>query len=439
MQCFVGNAVSAFRHLRAAKYYFDIAKSGLIEQNSTAVEPLGSCIVRLELVAQLFLPIPGISFLGETIGNTFNDIKLDGNDEMVQILDLHRIIAHYQDVTRSILTPLSGNITRLDSVQVNEFQTELRQWRNVSSDLFEDCDEEPIMPSLPSSSWASLDELPIPPRPQYFSSVETAITVALYNCFMAHTMWLLSITTNTSHPCETLAYLYVYQIIRIAEGLLYSNPDRKRDGERYFSSEALNIGLAPILYLSAQCCYSPAWQQWIVDKLRHIGREGMFNSEAFATCLSMLKSFQDTEKTNVLSENDDVWQSRSPLGPPACRVIPTLLPDPDGSQFTGYYMRLPTGCHNPSTFPKPSLEVVGRAQWRVDGSDSTEQKWSADIHTDHLAVKDLSDMRTEIEVQSKRWEMLFRNTPCQMSRSIDDYINECDFPELPKTSTHTHA
>ena len=398
------------------------------------MEPLGCCIVRLELVAQLFLPIPGISLFRGTAEDTSRSTQLNNHEEMEQILDLHKIIAHYQDLTRPILIPLNSDVTLLDSVQVNAFQAELRRWRNMSGDLFEDCDEEPIMPSLPSSSWASLDELSIPPRPQYFSSVETAVTVALYNCFMAHTMWLLSITTNTSHPCETLAYSYVYQNIRIAEGLLSSSPNRKVDEERYFPSEALNIGLAPILYLSAQCCYSPAWQQWIVDKLRYIGQEGLFNSEAFATCLSILTSYQKTEKTNVLGDKDDAWQSKSPLGPPVSRVIPTLLPDPDGKQFTGYYMRHPRGRHNPSTFTNPSLEVVGRATWRVEESDSTEQKRSVDIQTSQRTVKDLSDNRTEIEVQSNRWEALFRTPACQMSRGMDDYINECSFPVLPKTS-----
>lgn len=401
------------------------------------MEPLATSILQLELGTQLFLPLPCISLLGEAPGEAAETMQPNGHDNTNLGLDLHKIIASCQEVTSAILTPLSGNITRLDSVQVNSFQTELRRWRDVSDSLFEECDEEPIMPSIPSSSWASLDELPIPPRPQYFSSVETAITVSLYNCFMAHTMWLLSITTNASYPCEISAYLYAYQNMRIAEGLLSSNLKPKMGEERYFSAESLNIGLAPILYLTAQCCYSPAWQQWIVDKLRYIGEEGLFNSEALATCLDLLKSYQHTERADILNDGDSAWRSQSPLGRPASRIIPTLVPDPDGKQFTGYYVQLSQGHHNPSAFSKSLLEVRGRATWTVEDRDSAEQKRSIDIHTHKLNMGDISDLRTEIGVQANRWEALYRTPACQMSRGMDDYINECSFPVIPKKAPHS--
>lgn len=437
MQCFIGNPVSAFRHLRAAKYYFAGAESELRQQNSTAMEPLSSCIAQLELVVTAFIPLPNISLLGQVIGGISHITEQNGNYEMSQGLELHRIIGAYPDVTISVITPLNGNITRLDSLQVNSFQTELRRWRDSSDDLFQDCDEEPTMPSVPDSSWASLDELPIPPRAQYFSSVETAITVALYNCFMAHSMWLLSITTNTSHPCEISAYLYAYQNLRIAEGLLSSKAERNPDDDRYFQCEALNIGLSLILYLTAQCCYGPAWQQWIVDKLRYISQEGIFNSEAFATCLDMLKSYQHTQKPNVLGDKGNAWWSKSPLGPPASRVIPTLLPDPDGKQFTGYYMKIVPQNRSLPSMPTSSLQVVGRASWRVEDSDSSEQKRSVDLQTSHLDVMSLSDLSAEIKILSNRWEALFQTPACQMNRGMDDYIDECTFPTRPKKTTNT--
>lgn len=400
------------------------------------MEPLATSILQLELVTQLILPLPSISLLVEAPDEGNKTTQPNGHGNRSLRLDLHKIISSCQDVTSSIVTPLSGNITQLDSVQANSFQTELRRWREASERLFEECDDEPIIPSVPSSSWASLDELPIPPRPQYFSTVGTAITVGLYNCFMAHTMWLLSITTSASHPCEISAYLYVYQNMRIAEGLLSGNLKTRIGEERYFPAESLNFGLAPILYLTAQCCYSPAWQQWIVDKLRYIGQEGLFNSEALATCLDLLKSYQHTEKYDILSDGDNAWRSRSPLGCPALRIIPTLVPDPDGKQFTAYYMQLSQGRYNPSKSPKSLLEVRGRATWIVEDCDSAEQKRSIDIHTHKLDLKDISELRTEINVQANRWEALYRTPACQMSRGMDDYINECSFPVIPKTAPH---
>lgn len=386
-----------------------------------AVEPLRSCITQLELVAQLLLPLPNISLLGENTGDISQAKNGSDYDEAQQKLDLPRIITAHRNVTRSIIAPLNGDIGRLDSIQVNAFQTELRRWRGISDHLFQYCDEEPGIPSVPLSSWVSLEELPMPPRPQYFPSVETAITVALYNCFVAHTMWLFSITTDTSHPCEISAYLYVYQNLRIAEGLLSGNPKRK-DEERYFPSESLNIGLSSILYLTAQCCYGPTWQQWIVDKLRYIGQEGLFNSVALATCLDMLKSYQHTQKKNVLSNKGDAWQSQSPLGPPISRTIPTVIPEPDGKRFTAYYMQIPPGYHSPSGFQNLSLEVVGRASWRVEDSDSSEQKRSVDIHTSHLGKKQISDLSLDLGVQSNSWETLLNTPASQMTSGIEDYI-----------------
>lgn len=369
-------------------------------------------------------------------GDLSNATNFGGHIESPELLELHRILATHRDVTQCVVAPLHGSITRLDSQQVNALQTDLRRWRDASDTLFQYCDEEPIMPSAPSSSWASLEGLTIPPRAQYFPSVKAAITVSLYNCFMAHTMWLLSITTNTSsHPCEITAYFYAYQNLRIAEGLLSNNPTRQMNDGRYFSCESLGMGLSPILYLTARCCYSPTWQQWIVEKLRHMGQEGLFNSEALATSLDLLKSYQHTQNTNVLDDQDNVWRSQSPLGPPLSRALPTVLPDPGGRRFIAFYLKIAHRPYNQFPTTPISLEVVGKASWLVEGSDSSERKRSVDIHTNHLDIKDISQLETELALQGHKWESMFQTPVCQIGCGIDDY--EGSIPVRSKTPIDT--
>jgi hypothetical protein len=287
-------------------------------------------------VAQVVLPLPSIPFFREMTAGISYTADTREHSMMGQRLELLNIVTTYKDVNRAIWAPLSGVLGQLDSLQISAFQAELLRWRDASNNLFQACDDEAAMSSIPSSTWASLDRLSIPPDPQNFPSVDAAVTAALYNCFMAQTMWLLSITTSTSHPYEIAAYLYTYQNLRIAESLLNSVAAGRLGEDPYLPCEALNLGLSATLYLSARCCYNSTWQHWLAEKLRVIGQEGLFNSEAFATCLDILQSYQHTPRNTLPICQENASPSRSPLGPPVSRIIPTLLPGLDGREFIGY-------------------------------------------------------------------------------------------------------
>ena len=192
-----------------------------------------------------------------------------------------------------------------------------------------------------------------------------------------------------------------YQNMRIAEGLLHSTRDDKVDESQYFSSQAVNIGLLPILSLSAQCCYSTAWQQWIVDQLHYIRHEGLFNGEAFATCLDTLRSYQNTPENNDLPDfQEDVWQSRSPLGLPVSRIIPTLIPDPKGEEFLAYYVQIAQECSDTSSVRKLTLEVVGRGSWRIEDGNSPGHEVCVDFQTSLVDHEKIADLDTGIAVPS---------------------------------------
>jgi hypothetical protein len=444
LQCFVGNPVAAFRHLQAATHYFATSQSDLHQRYSTSVEPLRSCIAQLELVMQAVLPLPSNPFFRENAMDIFRAPTPSDRDEG---LDLHSIIATHPAVNKSIIAPLSGTLSGLGSLQIKAFQAELLRWRDASNSLFHASDDESAESDDPSSCWAHLEELPIPPRPRYFPSASAATTAALYYCYMARTMWLLSITTNTTHPYEISAYLYSYQILRIAEGLLSNKTSRSGDEIGYFPCEALNIGLALILYLSAQCCYSSVWQQWIVDKLHHIGQEGLFNSKTLATCLDMLKTYQHSaQKCNLPHCRDNTGSSRSPLGPPVSRIIPTLVPDLDSREFVGYYMQVSPGCHDTSGVSRLVLKIVGRTSWRAEDQDNLRKKCSVELQTGRLALKNTSDLDAVIGIQSisgesfiRGWDSLFQSQASQMDRGVEEYIHDCSFPNKAESSTEACA
>ena len=101
-------------------------------------------------------------------------------DENPKQLELHnnRSPSRYQSIHCSLL---NSSTTRLEPLQVSALQTELRRWRDASNTLFQYSNEEPIIPSAPSSSWASLKELTIPPCAQCFPSIEAAVMVTLFH------------------------------------------------------------------------------------------------------------------------------------------------------------------------------------------------------------------------------------------------------------------
>ena len=91
-------------------------------------------------------------------------------------------------------------------------------------------------------------------------------------------------------------------------------------------------------------------------------------------------------------------------------------------------MQITPRLHNHSPISSSSLEVVGKASWLVEESDSAERKRSVDIHTQHLDIADISQLEAELTIQGQKWESLFQAPVCEISRGLSDYVNESGFP-----------
>lgn len=381
----MNNPAAAFRHLLAAKHYFISSEAYLSEHKPSVIEPLKACMRQLELVTQIILPSPeciasmprGFDF----IDSEFKSTTVSAAQEKQQIIN---IIYDHPSVNRAIWTPLSQAVDQLDPASITEFQDKLSHWRENASYTFQEYDD------LPQDlDWNTLDDTVIPPVPLRFVSPDAALACALYNFYMSQTMWILSAAIGGDESYEIAAYGYTYQNLRIIESAWDEDKERTIWERFYLPCQAINIGFTPLLYLGANCCYQPTWQAYITEKLHSIGSEGLYDGEAFASCLDLLTLFQNRkERSSSRKSNPAESSSRSPLGHLETRIIPVLYPDTEGKMFIAYFIKSgPLG--GDSGFR--SIRIVGRAKWRRENEENSKDL-SVEFYDQNSAINiDLGD------------------------------------------------
>lgn len=315
---------------------------------------------RLRLpIPQSWSPSPAISVLTPSSGSTATNMV----PPSLMLQNLLDFLSNNPEIEELIWNPLTPYQRSVSPDKIYAFQAELRDWKNSHSHILPEFELEHKISTLVDFSWNVIDELAIPPRLSPPISPQMTIIAALYNFYMARTMWALSLAELDPERYEVYSHLYFYEVMQLVASLTQGSGSSKGQITNYIARETLGIGLIPILYFTGQCSPKPSWLKWTMEKLNQIGQEGIFRGRDFAKSLNGLFTF---EMCNSIES--PLLLDRFPS--PAARVIVALIPAEDGRRFAAYY-----GSPTPKTEGVGddlfSYYPLGRAHWSsVIGEES---------------------------------------------------------------------
>ena len=359
----MGNARIAFQHLWAS---IQLLKATLASESVSCPLPLRETIIRMDFLAQSVVPYARSSFFrtfafqSPLMERPFYsctafdwEVLHDGltlDPVSIQRLILLRLIAAHNDMDKIVWSSFYGNLEQPRRDRLLSFRAELLLWRQGATETFacyEDIAPLPAEfdPNTPVSV-ASLRVLPIPPAMLRLPSVETAVTIAYYNCYLACTLSMLASTESASDmrdARELEAFALTYNNLRLAAGVLDTLPEPSPDLPFPSSPSAswctnLDPNITIPLFLGARRCFACPWLDWTISTLRKLGRTGLCNGHALANCLTIL---QQVDKQNTYSISDPLLDTQlSYLGRLSDRTIPLLMPASlEDSMYEGFYLR----------------------------------------------------------------------------------------------------
>ncbi|UKZ47996.1 hypothetical protein TrVGV298_002232 [Trichoderma virens] len=329
-ECLMNHIKPALLHLKAAGQFLKGSMTPDLSSYHANDGALHATIARLDFLAQSIVPYSQPSLWKDSPDNyTYMETPSSFPKEPVhrsisgERVELIQIISKFNHLDNIIWGPWSNKSSRPSPETLSRFQMDLLHWRANSPLTFESCSES--LAILPDSN-ESLDQLPIPPEPLFFQCNPAALTVALYNNYMACSFSMLS----NGHDLDRnalCAFHFVYQNLRIAEGLSIATME---------DNENIDINISLLLYLGFRRCYSRAWQKWTIQKLRQCGQQGLLDGSAFANTLENIYHLQlraDLRSNCILEPSYDV------TGLLSARILPLLQPKDESDRLVAYYLR----------------------------------------------------------------------------------------------------
>lgn len=218
--------------------------------------------------------------------------------------------------------------------KIRWLQQKLRAWRKSNKSVLL-----PLASDSTDPDEASLQvhAFTIPPLLHRTATPYDA-SAALCSFLLGRTFWLLSVLEGgeNTETHKRLAYFHFYETMQFAatEGAFKATLPNGSSSQNPASllCEDVENGTLPMLYVVGQCSPQPSWLLWIVQLMKHVGRQGLYNGLAYAASLETWHSF---EVNNSLLREDSLEQYPNP----ASRTISVLIPDANGSHFITYYAR----------------------------------------------------------------------------------------------------
>ncbi|KAL7948169.1 hypothetical protein V8C42DRAFT_343128 [Trichoderma barbatum] len=352
-ECMMNHINPAILHLKAAAQLLKVGGPSDLSLCHVDNRALHATVAKLDFLAQSVVPYSQPSLWKDSshncddkdIPNCFSrgpSYQSMSNER----LELVQIISRFNHIDNVIWGPWFSKSSRPSAENLSRFQMDLLQWRANSPLTFESCSESlAILTDLHEP----LDELPIPPEPLFFQCNFTALTVALYNNYMACSFSMLSNGPNLDRNA-LYAFHYVYQNMRIAEGL--TAPALKEN-------ENIDITISLLLYLGFRRCYSKAWQKWTIQKLRQCGQQGLLDGNVFANTLENIYHLQLRSQIRMISTPEPSYDRTGLLH---TRILPLLQPRDESDRLVAYYLK-------PRATPNQGdvvLHIIARATWKQD-------------------------------------------------------------------------
>lgn len=334
--------------------------------------PIYDAIIRLDFLAQKLVPFARSSFLRcsdlaimETPfwnrreltfpGDNVTDMIAAERYRLMQLVGSHNKLSR---VVWGCWCPVDERPTRAELMGYYE---EMKLWRSNSPATFACCLWD-VDIDIAAAGYDAMEALPIPPPPLHFTSPEAAINVAMYNAYLGCALAMISSTDEDPIERELHAFNLVYETMCITRGLT------ERHGGQYTGSykpcDTLGMGISLFLYYGARRSYSSLWQNWTIEALRAIGREGLSNGATLANSLEIMFRLENSIRGSILGEGQ-YYQRGAPLGAIRDRLVPLVMPLGDAGQPLSYFLRyggaLPDG-------DERMVQVVAKGTWEQDDS-----------------------------------------------------------------------
>lgn len=377
-------------HLKAAGQLLGPSLLPDLSSHPAGYKALHATIARLDFLAQSIVPYSQPSIQKDSL-DACNYISLPDSfykgsrhrSISSERVELVQIISRFNHLDNIIWGPWSSKSSRPTSEAPPRFQMDLLYWRANSPLAFESCSES--LAILPDCG-EPLDELPIPPEPVFFQSTHAALSAALYNNYMACSFAMLS---NGHDPDRNAlcAFHYVYQNLRIAEGLTAATLQ---------DSKNIDINISLLIYLGFRRCYSREWQAWTIQKLRQCGQQGLLDGSAFANALENICHLKLRAE---LQSNYASGPTYNATGLLHLRILPLLQPKDESDRWVAYYLR-PTANLDHEDI---TLCIVARATWRQDKQGnmaSVKFDFYDDLAVADVDVASLRDWIQSLEASS---------------------------------------
>ncbi|KAK7883429.1 hypothetical protein LTR67_011251 [Exophiala xenobiotica] len=369
-ECFNGNIPAAVRHYHLAKYFF-LVWPDLEKKKSDSLLPIGSALRHLSFVCRVVLPLPITLFGAEnscrlhpderrrtrSLGNDIKDGSLMA-EYMHQLLDVFSAEEYVADL---VWSPFVKDLDSIPMERIKTFLEEVEDWK----DRYNDPSLKSVAQKYPSGlSRRDVDGLLLgmPRQQKQQHTYQSALTAALYHFCMARLMWALARIGGNDEAYELATYFHVSEVLHLSDyaekGAIGRGP---RDHDHWVFGEAVDIGFSAMLFLCGQCCPCNMWRDFIIERLRLIGREGLFNGPAFATALTVLRGFEPVSNNNTVGALHSSMLDR--LGPPESRAVPLLFNEKDGRNYKLYVLGSSPGRGDPVL---GDFEVVCQAHWATD-------------------------------------------------------------------------
>lgn len=334
-------------------------------------------MLRLDFLAQKIIPYAGSSFLRcadhalmETPFWNRPAVTFSGSKHLDQIAAeryrLMQLVGSHNMLSRVLWGCWCPIDERPSRDELMGFYEEIRLWKANSPATFASCSWDDD--NKKATDFATMAALPIPPSALFFGSTEAAITVAMHNAYLGCALAMISATDEDSTSHELDAFNLVYENMRIASGLIGT------PGGGYRPCDTLGTGISLFLYMGARRSYSSSWQQWTLETLRSIGREGLFSGTTSGNTLQIMWELEARIRSNV-THLETTRKMESPLGSIKDRLNTILLPLGDDGHLLAYFIRYGDASHNGD---ERIVQIVAKARWR-EHEDGTAHSLELDV------------------------------------------------------------
>ena len=336
-KCFDGNVPATVRHIHMANHYFQAMLKNSQEAGRFRV-PIESCLQDLDLVRRVTLPhLKEIKMLSplhrpsESLGPLPSYSQaIPETPPRVLLQQLLDLASTDIGIKQLLWCPVGSHLRVQPENKLLAFVEKFGEWKASNRILFHKLGLDEMLSHPVNFSFAALDKLPIPPPAHANLPQDYYLVLALYCFYQGRLRWALSIYNPWNNNLELDAYYFLYQLLRFVTTALDS-PAAPSQEAPPLGCEALKIGLSPILFLAGHFCPKPTWLRWILSELHRVGREGVFNSRAFASSLEVLSTLE--KRVTRYSGEVDIEYFSSP----AERIISVLFPDLNGQSYVTYY------------------------------------------------------------------------------------------------------